>query len=159
MKKVKILQSSPTLSMIRESSWWLREGKNWAMLNASMLMVRFLTHPNQIMWVRVTPASIEDFLFKISKLTRMDEIIGNYVELKTFSNHFLKEFSYCVKKNNRAKWLGWVIRCLVRFGNNNCHWCLEMRWPVSQIYTGISDINEFTDVLFAFDDCLDITPC
>ena len=26
-----------------------------------------------------------------------------------------------------------------------------------QIYTGISDINEFTDILFAFDDCFDIT--
>ena len=32
-----------------------------------------------------------------------------------------------------------------------------MGWPVSQIYTSISDINEFTDVLFAFDDYFDMT--
>jgi len=28
-----------------------------------------------------------------------------------------------------------------------------------QIYTGISDINKFTDALFTFDDCLDMTLC
>ena len=98
-------------------------------------------------------------LFETFKLTRMDEIIGNHMELKMFSNHFLKDFSYYVKKNNREKRLGWVVRCLVRFGNNNCYWCLEMRWPVPQIYMGISNINEFTNALFDFDDCLDMTLC
>jgi len=89
----------------------------------------------------------------------MDEIIGNRMELKTFSNHFLKEFSYYVKKNDKAKQLGWVVRYLVRFGNNNCYWCLEIRWTVPQIYMGISNINEFTNALFDFDDCLDMTLC
>jgi len=97
-------------------------------------------------------------LFETSELTRVDEIVGNHKELKMFSNHFFEEFSYCIKKNDRAIWLGWIIRYLVRFRNNKCHWCLEMRRPMSQIHTDISDINEFTNAIFVSDDRFDMTP-
>ena len=97
-------------------------------------------------------------LFETSKLTRMNKAVGNHMELKTFSNHFFKEFSNCIKKNNGVIWLGRIERCLVRFGNDNCCWSLEMRQPVSQIYIGISNINEFANAVFVSDNRLDMAP-
>ena len=49
---------------MRGRSWWFREGKNCTMLNARVLVVRFLAHPEQIIWISATSASIVDHNFK-----------------------------------------------------------------------------------------------
>ena len=49
---------------MRGRSWWLKEGKNYTMLNARVLVVRFLAHPEQIIWISATPASMVDHNFK-----------------------------------------------------------------------------------------------
>ena len=97
-------------------------------------------------------------LFETSKLTRMNKAVGNHIGLKTFSNHYFEVFSNCIKKNNGAIWLGRIERWLVRFGNDNHCWSLEMRWPVFQIYIGISDIDEFANAVFVSDNRLDMAP-
>ena len=49
---------------MRGRSWWFREGKNWAMSNARVLVERFLIYPDQTMWVRATPASVVDLCLR-----------------------------------------------------------------------------------------------
>ena len=98
-------------------------------------------------------------LFETSELTRKNKAVGNHMELKTFSNHFFEEFSNCIEKNNGVIQLGRIERCLVRFGNDNYCWSLKMRWLVSQIYTGISDIDEFANIVFVSDDRFDMALC
>jgi len=40
------------------------------------------------------------FEFETTKLTRVDEVIHYYIELKSFSNNFLDELAHSVEKNN-----------------------------------------------------------
>ena len=105
---------------------------------------------------KCNPYICDRSLFETSKLTRINKDVGNCMELTTFSNHFFKEFSNCIEKNNGVIWLGRIESSLVRFENNNCYWSLEMRQPMSQIYTSTSDINEFTNPIFVSDDKLNI---
>ena len=39
-------------------------------------------------------------LFETSKLTRMNKVIGDHMELETFSNHFFKEFFNSIEEND-----------------------------------------------------------
>ncbi len=59
-------------------------------------------------------------LFETSELTRVNEVVGNCMELKKFPNHLFEKLSNCVEKNNKAIQLGRIECSLIRFGNNNC---------------------------------------
>ena len=50
--------------MMRERSWWLSNGKNYTILKASMLVERFLTHSDQMKYVRAMPAFIVDLYLR-----------------------------------------------------------------------------------------------
>ena len=76
------------------------------------------------------------------------------MELKTFPNHLFKKLSNCIEKNYRVIQFGRVKHDLVGFGNNNCSRSLEMRQPISQIYTSISNIDEFANIIFTSDNRL-----
>ena len=39
-------------------------------------------------------------LFQTTQLTRMNEVIRNRLELKSFTNDFLNEFAYCIEEND-----------------------------------------------------------
>jgi len=39
-------------------------------------------------------------VFETTELATMDEQVGDHMKLELLSNHFLKMFSYCVKKND-----------------------------------------------------------
>ena len=51
------LGSKPTFLRERVRRQWLRDGKNWAILKARVLVVLFFIHPEWIVWVSATPAS------------------------------------------------------------------------------------------------------
>jgi len=57
--------SKPALSKIRERIQWFREGKNWVMSNAKVLVKLFLTQLVQMKCVKVTPASDKESYFKL----------------------------------------------------------------------------------------------
>jgi len=57
LKNLEIFKSKPILLKIHRRSWWLRNRKNWVMLNAKMLISTFLTYPKQMKCIRETPAS------------------------------------------------------------------------------------------------------
>ena len=97
-------------------------------------------------------------LFKTSELTKVNEVVGDYMELKMFFNYLFKKLSNCVEKNNGTIQLRKIEHSLVRFGNNNCGWSLEIRQPMFQISTDISDIDEFANTLFTSNNRLDISP-
>ena len=97
-------------------------------------------------------------LFETSKLTRINEVIRDYMELKSFPNHLFKELSNCIEKNYGAIQFGRVKHGLIRLRNTNCGRSLEMRWPMFQIYTSVSNINEFANAIFTSDNRLQITP-
>ena len=81
------------------------------------------------------------------------------MELKMFSNHFFENFSNSIKKNN---WLIWFrrIKCgLVRLGDNNCCRDFEIRQLMTQLYTDVSDINEFANAVVISDNRLDMALC
>ena len=40
------------------------------------------------------------FKFKTAKLTKINEVIYYYIELKSFSDNFLNKFTHSIKKNN-----------------------------------------------------------
>jgi len=47
-----------SFSKMRGNIWWLRDRKNWAISNTKVLVWRFLTHFEQIRWVRKMPVSV-----------------------------------------------------------------------------------------------------
>ena len=53
-------ESKPAFSKIAERRQSFSDGKNWAMLNASVLIIKFLIHPVQIKCVSTMPASEVD---------------------------------------------------------------------------------------------------
>ena len=55
---------SPAFSRMRMRMWWFREGKNWEMLKARVLVVLSFDHPKWMMWVSAVPASLVDLNFK-----------------------------------------------------------------------------------------------
>ena len=55
----------PTFSRVRVRRQWLRVGKNCTMLNARVLVVLFLTHLDQIICMRVIPASVVDLNLRL----------------------------------------------------------------------------------------------
>ena len=75
-----------------------------------------------------------------------------------FLNHLFEKLSNYVEKNYGVIQLGRIKHSLIGFENNNYSRCLEMRWPMSQINAGISDIDEFANAIFASDNKLYITP-
>jgi len=88
----------------------------------------------------------------------MNEVIGDHMELKTFSNHLFKKLFNCVKKNYRAIRFRRVKCILVGFGNNDHGRRLEMRQPMFQIYASVSDIDKFVNAIFTSDNGLQISP-
>jgi len=54
------LGSKPTFLRERVRRWWLRDGKNWAISKARVLVVLFFTHTEQIAWVSATSVSEVD---------------------------------------------------------------------------------------------------
>jgi len=64
LKNVEILWLSPVLFRMRGRSWWFEEGKNYTMSNTRVLMVRFLTHPEQTKWVSITFVFIVNLNFR-----------------------------------------------------------------------------------------------
>ena len=82
----------------------------------------------------------------------------NCVELKTFANHFFAKFPNSIEKNDWSIWLGRIKRSLVRLGNDNCCRSFEMSWPMSQLYAGISNVDELANIIFISDNWLDIAP-
>jgi len=61
----------------------------------------------------------------------MNEVIGDHMELKIFSNNLFEKLSNYVEKNYRVIQFGKVKCILVGFGNNNRGRHLEMRRPMS----------------------------
>ena len=55
--------SRPTFWRIQVRKWWLRDGKNCAMLNTKVLVERFLTQPKQMICIRATPVLVVDLNF------------------------------------------------------------------------------------------------
>ena len=49
---------------MRGRSWWLSKGKNYAMSNANVLIMRFLTYSNLMKWVRAMPVSKVDLCLR-----------------------------------------------------------------------------------------------
>ena len=60
MKNTVTLGSRPAFSSMRVRIQWLRVGKNWEMSNAKVVVDLFLIHPDHIICIRVTPASMVD---------------------------------------------------------------------------------------------------
>ena len=75
MKKFKTLGSKPALARIRRRSWWLSDRKNYAMSKANMLIVRFLTHPDLMRWVRVMSTSVIDLCLSLSSWHRWIKLL------------------------------------------------------------------------------------
>ena len=50
---------------MRERSWWLSKGKNYTILNANMLVMRFLTYSDLMKWVRATSISEVDLYLRL----------------------------------------------------------------------------------------------
>ena len=50
---------------MRGSSWWFNERKNCVMSKANVLVILFLTQPEQIKWVRATPVSDIDLCLRL----------------------------------------------------------------------------------------------
>ena len=73
-----------------------------------------------------------------------------------FSNYLFEKLSNCIEKNYGAIQFGRVKCGLVGLGNNNHGRSLEMRQPMSQIYTSVSDINKFANTIFTSDNRLQI---
>jgi len=88
----------------------------------------------------------------------MNEVIGDCMELKSFPNHLFKELSNCIEKNYGAIQFGSVKYGFVGLGNNNHGRSLEMRWPISQIYTSVGNIDEFANTVFTSDNRLQMAP-
>ena len=80
------------------------------------------------------------------------------MELKSFPNHLFKELSNCIEENYEAIQFEKVKHGLIRLGNTNHGRSLEIRWPMFQIYTSVSNINEFANIIFTSDNRLQITP-
>ena len=86
---------------MRGKSWWFKEGKNWAMSKANMLVIRFLTHPEQMIWVSMTPASVVDLCLRHPnwlRWTNLLEIVWNWrCSLIIFSKSFLIVFKRTIE--------------------------------------------------------------
>ena len=131
------LLSKPALLRIRGRSWWFKEGKNWAMSNAKVLIVRFLTHPEWMIWVRIILASVVNLCLRPPNWLRWIKLLEIVWNWRWSPIIFSKSFPIVF---NQSIWFGWIVHSLVRFGNYDHCWQFEMRWPVSQIYTSISDV-------------------
>ena len=92
LKKFETLILNPAFSSINRRIWWFRDRKNWVMLNAKVLVVRFLTYPVLIKWVRATPASVVDLCLSPPNWhwwTKLLEIEWNWRRSPIiFSNNF-----------------------------------------------------------------------
>ena len=51
--------------MMRERSWWLSDGKNWAISNMRVLVVKSLAQPVWIACIRATPVLIVDLNLRL----------------------------------------------------------------------------------------------
>jgi len=61
----------------------------------------------------------------------MDEIIGHNCELYSFGNYFFNKLTESVKEDDGPKCFWTIVRCLVRFGNDNCGGSFEIFRPMT----------------------------
>ena len=111
------------LLKIQERSWWLRNGKNWAMSKARVLVLIFLIHPKQMKCMRVTLASTVEHCLSLSSWL-------GWIKLKSFTNTFLNEFTDYVEEDNGSERFRRVIWFFVGFRYDNRSWYFEMWWSV-----------------------------
>ena len=95
---------NPTFFKIRVRRQWFREEKNCTMLNARVLVDRFLIQPKWMMWVRATPTSVVDLNFKPPNWLRCKksfEAVRNWsLSPITFSISFLRVLSKMIGLND-----------------------------------------------------------
>ena len=70
-------------------------------------------------------------LFKSTQLTQINEIVWDQIELKSFTNNFLNEFTDHIEKDNGSERFGRVIWLFVRFRYDNGSWCFEIWCPIA----------------------------
>lgn len=73
-----------------------------------------------------------------SKLVMIKNTVLDNIKLELSSNHFLNEFTKCVKKNNRSEYLIDIISRFTWIGYNDRNWLLKVSKPVPQQNTYIS---------------------
>ena len=91
---------------MRGRSWWFREGKNCAMSNARVLVVRFLAHPGQMIWVSTTSASIVDLNFKPSSWLEWIKLLDIVWNWRCSPIIFLTSFPIVLRRTNGQYDLG-----------------------------------------------------
>jgi len=77
-------------------------------------------------------------LLQSTQLIWMDEVFWNSLELKSFTNNFLNEFTKCVQKNNRSKHFRRVVRNLIGLRNDNRWQYFKIWWLISLSQTSFS---------------------
>ena len=104
LKNFETLWSKPTLFRIRRRSWWLKEEKNCVISKAIVLVYKFFTQPDQMMWVKVTLASVEEQYLRPpswQRWTKLLEIDKNWSHSPIiFSNIFLVVLSKTIGQND-----------------------------------------------------------
>jgi len=77
--------------------------------------------------------------------------------LHSFFNHLLKKLAGGVEQHDGVKQFRQIIQSLVRLRNDDCGQCFEMRWPITQIDTCVSNINQFVSTFFVLDNFLEMS--
>ena len=85
-------------------------------------------------------------MLNASYLIWIDKVWSDKMNLKSTTYSFLDEFFYCIEKNNGLKCFRSIIQRLFELWNNNWHWLLEMRRPISKINVWIHYIDNINNV-------------